>query len=460
MNGAASPGQQVWTGRRPRSTSSPVRTTSCTGPLRTLFGCESAIDFSFFRPRTFSARPCGGCISSTSPSRRPTSSSESAPNARHIRRSVPNWLISSGCSDFGFSNSSAGPPALTTRSTISVTSRCGSTSAETRTSSPSRSRSAIQSRRSPGGTMAFSLGMQSHAASASATALSSSSFRARAARPSSAVVRRQAVRSRAWHASRCRCQPPSGARAASSSIAPQSRSRRAEITCGSAAAHASSPTPKTAGTVAESLERPTSDRRSAWRPRSQAAPSQRERRPAPTEESAPCHQCAPARSRTLGTFDELDVRVVVVARFARNGAPRPDRLRVGQVLRHSRPLRRELRGSASTSSRARSRSPRSVAVIESRSNGSRHVRARRQLRSNSARLSCRPARPANWVARDVHRAATGTQRVRASGDRCAAGHGVPSRASNQRTPSAGSLATQNYSSVPRAAAPSSSSPAR
>ena len=91
----------------------------------------------------------GGCISSTSATFCATSSSCSTPNARHIRRSVPNWLISSGCSEpFGFSNSSAGPPALTVRSTISVISRSGSTSAETRTSSPSRSSSAIQSRRS------------------------------------------------------------------------------------------------------------------------------------------------------------------------------------------------------------------------------------------------------------------------------------------------------------------------
>ena len=78
-----------------------------------------------------------------------TSSSRSTPKARHMRRSVPNWLISSGCSEpFGCSKRSAGPPALTVRSTISVISRCGSTSAATRTSSPSRSSSAIQSRRS------------------------------------------------------------------------------------------------------------------------------------------------------------------------------------------------------------------------------------------------------------------------------------------------------------------------
>src|SRR5581483_469019 len=80
---------------------------------------------------------------------RATSSSFSTPNARDMRRSVPNWLMSRACSEpFGRSNRSAGPPAFTVRSTISVISRSGSTSAVTRTSSPSRSSSAIQSRRS------------------------------------------------------------------------------------------------------------------------------------------------------------------------------------------------------------------------------------------------------------------------------------------------------------------------
>src|SRR6478672_10896547 len=66
-----------------------------------------------------------------------------------MRRSVPNWLISSGwLAPFGLSKRSAGPPAFTVRSTISVISRSGSTSAATRTSSPSRSSSAIHSRRS------------------------------------------------------------------------------------------------------------------------------------------------------------------------------------------------------------------------------------------------------------------------------------------------------------------------
>jgi hypothetical protein len=47
----------------------------------------------------------------------------------HMRRSVPNWLIRSGSRDpLTFSNSSAGPPDLTTRSVISVISRSASTS--------------------------------------------------------------------------------------------------------------------------------------------------------------------------------------------------------------------------------------------------------------------------------------------------------------------------------------------
>ena len=149
MNGAGSPGQQRCTGSNERSMSSPSSTISCTGPRRTVCGRESATDLSFCSPRTLSISPDGGCISRMSPTLRATSSSRSTPNARHMRRSVPNWLISSGCSaPLGLSNRSAGPPAFTVRSTISVISRSGSTSAATRTSSPSRSRRAIQSRRS------------------------------------------------------------------------------------------------------------------------------------------------------------------------------------------------------------------------------------------------------------------------------------------------------------------------
>ena len=49
-----------------------------------------------------------------------------SPKARHIRRSVPNWLMRSGCSEpLTFVKRRAGPPAFTVRSTISVISRYG-----------------------------------------------------------------------------------------------------------------------------------------------------------------------------------------------------------------------------------------------------------------------------------------------------------------------------------------------
>jgi hypothetical protein len=72
-----------------------------------------------------------------------------------------NWLIRSGWFEpWTFSNSSAGPPALTVRSLISVTSSWGSTSAPMRTSYPSRSRRSIHSCGSLGGAIArVSLGL-------------------------------------------------------------------------------------------------------------------------------------------------------------------------------------------------------------------------------------------------------------------------------------------------------------
>ena len=113
MKGAGSSGQQRWMGSRPRSTSSPVSTTSWHGAFETSFGIESAIDLSLPSERTLSTSPCGGCISSTLSSFAATSSSRSTPKARHMRRSVPNWLISSGCCEpLTFSKRSAGPFAL------------------------------------------------------------------------------------------------------------------------------------------------------------------------------------------------------------------------------------------------------------------------------------------------------------------------------------------------------------
>ena len=98
MNGAGSPGQQRWIGSRPRSTSAPSKKTSWQGALDTVFGRESATDLSLRSPRTFSRSPSGGCMSRMSPSLAAASSSVSTPNAMHMRFSVPNWLMSSGCS--------------------------------------------------------------------------------------------------------------------------------------------------------------------------------------------------------------------------------------------------------------------------------------------------------------------------------------------------------------------------
>ena len=135
MNGPPSSGQQVMIGSASRSGGS--STISWQGPLRTVFGRESASDFSLPSARSLSAMPSGGVISSTLWTRSPSSSSDSTPNAMHIRRSLPNWLIRSGSLlPRTFENSSAGPPARVTRSVISVISRWGSTSAVTSCSSP------------------------------------------------------------------------------------------------------------------------------------------------------------------------------------------------------------------------------------------------------------------------------------------------------------------------------------
>ena len=114
MNGAGSPGQQRWIGSRAEvDVGAFVERPPGTAPLETVFGRESATDLSFRRPRTFSRSPSGGCMSRMSPSFAAASSSFSTPSARHMRFSVPNWLMRSGCCEpFGFSKRSAGPPRL------------------------------------------------------------------------------------------------------------------------------------------------------------------------------------------------------------------------------------------------------------------------------------------------------------------------------------------------------------
>ena len=73
----------------------------------------------------------------------------SSPMPRATRLTVPNRFANTGIEcPFGFSNSSAGPPARSTRSPISVISSFGSTSAPMRLSSPRASSWAMKSRRS------------------------------------------------------------------------------------------------------------------------------------------------------------------------------------------------------------------------------------------------------------------------------------------------------------------------
>ena len=81
--------------------------------MPTVFGIESASRLSLPSPFTFSTSPWGGCISITSSSLRATASRLGAPKARHMRRSVPNWLMRSGRSEpFTFVKRSAGPPCF------------------------------------------------------------------------------------------------------------------------------------------------------------------------------------------------------------------------------------------------------------------------------------------------------------------------------------------------------------
>ena len=93
--------------------------------------------------------PCGSSGLTSSAMRSPISSSDV--DAERLRHPAlrPNTLTANGIRPrVGFSNSNAGPCSRTTRCTMPVTSRCGSTRARTRARSPSRSRSARKACRS------------------------------------------------------------------------------------------------------------------------------------------------------------------------------------------------------------------------------------------------------------------------------------------------------------------------
>src|SRR2546423_1483425 len=157
MSGPASSGQHVWIGRRARSASFPSHTTCWHGAPETSFGtmCITCLPIGIQRSST-SRNPLGGSGSLRNARSFPTSRSVSRgsapispPMARATRCVVPNRLPSTGIAwPLGFSNSRAGPPALSTRSQTSVISSFGSTSARTLLNSPARSSSDRKSRRS------------------------------------------------------------------------------------------------------------------------------------------------------------------------------------------------------------------------------------------------------------------------------------------------------------------------
>ena len=122
--GPPSSGQQVRIGSRSRSGSSSQ--TSWQGPSLTIFDENEASSRSLPSAFILATTPWGGWRSISVSMRSPSASRLSVPSAMHMRRSVPNWLISTGRRlPATFVNSSAGPPAFETRSAISVISRCG-----------------------------------------------------------------------------------------------------------------------------------------------------------------------------------------------------------------------------------------------------------------------------------------------------------------------------------------------
>ena len=112
-----------------------MSTISWQAPLRTVFGRESAIDFSF--------REAAHLLDEAlrrlhlehvaRASRADVVEPLDAEGEAHAPLGAELVDRAAGAAEpFGRSKRSAGPPALTVRSTISVTSRCGSTSAATR----------------------------------------------------------------------------------------------------------------------------------------------------------------------------------------------------------------------------------------------------------------------------------------------------------------------------------------
>ena len=100
ISGAGSPGQQVWIGSRPRSMSSPMSTTSCTGPAPMVRGFIARTVLRSGSISIASRQPLGGSgwrrKASVSPTSRSWSGSRFMPQA--TRSTVPKRLTRTGMS--------------------------------------------------------------------------------------------------------------------------------------------------------------------------------------------------------------------------------------------------------------------------------------------------------------------------------------------------------------------------
>ena len=123
ISGAGSPGQQVWIGRRPRSTSPPSRRSAWQSGRDTGLGRVERAARTIGQRLSASRTPSKGSGSRRAASISPSSPTRdgATPNPAATRSAVPNRLARTGIlAPSAFSNMSAGPPARRTRRCTSV----------------------------------------------------------------------------------------------------------------------------------------------------------------------------------------------------------------------------------------------------------------------------------------------------------------------------------------------------
>ena len=152
ISGAGSPGQQVCTGSRPRSISSPRSTTSWQGARATVFGFIAS-----------TVRSSGTMLERLAPAARRLRLAQEGQHLADLAQLVRLAVHAPGdpldraeqvdqhrhaaLPSATFSNSTAGPCSASSRVWISVISRCRETGALTRTSRPALSSRSMKSRR-------------------------------------------------------------------------------------------------------------------------------------------------------------------------------------------------------------------------------------------------------------------------------------------------------------------------